>query len=82
MLKEILYLILIVLGLPVGYFLGYICPEEIKAWRGRLILMSFISLVVGIFLFFFDVQYKIPIIVTLAFIIVTCMTIVFKLKKK
>ncbi len=80
-LSLILYLLLLLLGFPIGLILAYLCKEEIKSWRKRLKLISIICLVLIIIILFTNFQYKLPIIFTFLFMIITCLTIVWKSKK-
>ena len=78
MLQNLLYLLLLVIGFPTGIFLAKLCKEELNAWRTRLFIISVISLVGIIAIAFVDFLYKIPIIVSLFFIIIVCLTINWK----
>ncbi|MDD5193656.1 MAG: hypothetical protein PHF67_03650 [Candidatus Nanoarchaeia archaeon] len=78
MIKELIYLIIVILGIPTGLFLAKICKDEIKAWRKRLIIFILACFIIGIWLFFIDFVYKIPVIITLGFIIAMFLTIVVK----
>jgi hypothetical protein len=78
MYEKILYLIILLLGIPTGIYLAWLCKDEIKAWRFRMILISILSFAIAIVLFFINFQYKIPVILSLFFIIITCLTIVWK----
>ena len=78
MLKSLLYLILILLGFPVGIFLFQICKKEAKAWKKRLSIMSIIAFILIIIIFLLDFSYKIPTIVALLFMITTLVTIIWK----
>ena len=78
MIKELIYIFIILIGIPFGLFLKKICKEEINAWRKRLKIMIIVCLIAIVALFFIDFEYKIPVITTLIFIIITCLI----LKKK
>jgi len=81
MLANLYYLILLLLGFPVGLLLSKLCKEEIKAWRKRLFIISAISLVLAVGVSFIPLNifiYKFPVIITLFFIIIVCLTIVWK----
>ena len=78
MLKEILYLIILILGIPAGLILANFCSDEIKKWRKRLLWISGICLILAVVTFFIKFEYKIPVIITLIFIIITYLTIVWK----
>ncbi len=78
MLNTILYLILLVLGFPIGLLLAKVCKEEIKNWRKRLLIISGISFILSMVISFLNFEYKIPVIVALFFIIITDLTILWK----
>jgi len=78
MLTNLFYLLLLLIGFPAGLFLARICKEEIKAWKKRLFIMSGISLLLIIVVSFLSFEYKLPVIISLFFIIITCLTIVWK----
>ena len=59
MIKELIYLIIILLGIPAGLFLAKICKEEIKNWRKRLKILIAGCFVVIVAVFFLDFEYKI-----------------------
>jgi len=78
MLKNLLYIIVLLLGFPAGIYLAWLCKDEIKSWKKRMIAMSIISLILGFIAFFIDLEYKIPIAICLFFITITFLTIVWK----
>ena len=81
MLQNLYYLLLLIAGFPVGLFLAKLCKEEIKAWRKRLVIISIVCLILIIVISFISIElylYKIPSIVSLFFIIIVCLTIVWK----
>ena len=78
MLQNLFYLLLLIIGFPFGIYLAKICKEEINNWRGRLFLISVICLIGIIAIVFVDFLYKIPIIISLFFIIIVCLTINWK----
>tara|TARA_Y100000034_G_C6866591_1_gene395073 strand:- start:594 stop:836 length:243 start_codon:yes stop_codon:yes gene_type:complete len=78
MLTNLLYLSLLIIGFLVGLLLAKLCKEELDNWRKRLFIMSVISLIGIITMIFVDFLYKIPIIVSLFFIIIVCLTINWK----
>jgi len=75
MLKNILYLSVLAIGIPVGLFLSSLCSEEIRNWRMRLLLITGVSLASVIGILFTSYEYKMPVIIGLLFIIVTNFTI-------
>jgi uncharacterized membrane protein YoaK (UPF0700 family) len=81
MLTNLYYLLLLITGFPIGLFLAKLCKEEIKKWRKRLFIMSIISLILSIVVSFIPITtylYKFPTIISLFFIIIVCLTIVWK----
>lgn len=78
MLKTLMYLVMLLIGIPVGYLLSNLCKDEIKSWKIRLSIMSLISLIASILVYFSNFQLKIPVILTLIFIIIVCLTIIIK----
>ncbi len=78
MIKEILYFVIVILGIPAGLFISKLCKDEIKSWRVRLIGMGIISLVLGIVVFFTGFEYKISVMISLFFVVIFCLTIVLK----
>ena len=81
MLSNLYYLLLLIVGFPMGLFLSKLCKEELKAWRGRLFIISIISLILAVVISFIDFAvyvYKFPTIISLFFIIIVCLTITWK----
>lgn len=78
MLKNWFYLILLVLGIPIGYLLFYLCKDEIKKWKKRLTIMIIISLILIPIMFFINFIYKIPVIISLLFMDLVFFTILLK----
>tara|TARA_Y100000310_G_C20573514_1_gene759281 strand:- start:472 stop:714 length:243 start_codon:yes stop_codon:yes gene_type:complete len=78
MIANLFYLALLLIGFPLGLFLAKLCKEEIKKWRKRLFIMSISALVLAVVVSFLRFDYKIPTIMTLFFIIITNLTIIWK----
>jgi len=81
MLNNLFYLLILVFGFFVGIFLSKICRDEIIVWRKRLLIMSVISFVLIVVVFLIPshiYEYKLPTIITLFFIIVVDLTVVWK----
>ena len=78
MLKSVFYLIGLVLGIPTGLILARMCKEEVKSWRKFLNMSVIILLALGVIVYFTDVLYKLQIILTFIFMIITSLTIVWK----
>lgn len=80
MVKEIVYMLIIFLAIPAAFILYGVSSEEIKSWRKRLFIISIICFIAIIGLAFTGFEYKIPIIITLFFIILTNLTLVWRSK--
>jgi len=78
MIKELLYLILLIIAFPSGIYLAKICKDEIKKWRGRMVLISAFCFTISVLLLIFNIEGKLPLIVALFFTIITLLTIVWK----
>ena len=78
MLKIFLYVIILLLGVPVGLYLSYVCKEELKAWRKRFLILSIICLILIFLVSLMDFSYKIPSLLSLFFIIIVFLTIFYK----
>jgi len=78
MIKEALYLLITLAAIPTGIILSSICKEEIQTWKRRFTYIIIISLVLIPVIYVADFQYKIPIIVTLIFTIITLMTVTYR----
>jgi len=76
--KNLLYVLILLLGFPSGVYLSKICKEEIVKWRWRLVALSVISLVVSIVVGISGFLYKLPIIMSLFFVIIMFLIIVWK----
>jgi xanthine/uracil permease len=70
MIKNLLYLLIILAGIPVGSYLAKLCKEEIKNWKKRLIAIIILCFIFSIFIFFSPFTYRISIIVALLFTII------------
>ncbi len=78
MLTNLFYLLLMLAGFPAGLLLAKLCKDEIKKWRKRLFIMSGASLLLIVVVSFLNFEYKLPVIISLFFIIITCLTVVWK----
>ncbi len=76
--KNLFYILLLILGIPVGLLLARLCKEEIKSWKKRLFVMLFVCLILIVLVAFLSFEYKIPVIISLFFVVVTCLIIVWK----
>ncbi|VVB78030.1 Uncharacterised protein [uncultured archaeon] len=80
MLNYLFYLIILVLGVLAGVILEKLCKDEVQAWKKRLTILSIFSLAGSFIVFFINFEYKLPIIITFMFIIVTSTTIIWKIR--
>ena len=78
MLQNLFYALLLLAGFPTAWILIKLCRDEIKNWKNRFILIAGISLLLAVTLSFIRFEYKIPVIITLFFIIITSLTIVWE----
>jgi len=78
MIQNLFYLLLLLIGFPIGLLLVKLCREEIKSWRKRLFIISVLSFIFIIIMSFVKFLYKIPIIISLFFIIIICLTIIWR----
>lgn len=81
MLNNSLYILGLLLGIVFGYILTKLCSDELKNWRKRLLLIGSIAILGIVLLVFSTIDLKIPLILALAFIIVTVLTIIFQKKR-
>ena len=82
MLKNLLYLFVLLAGFPTAYFLSYLCEDEIKSWEKRLLGIAIVSLIIGIGLLFTSFEYKFPVVVSLLFIVIVNLMIVVQVRNK
>lgn len=80
MIKEIIYILIILAGIPNGLLLAKLCKDELKAWKNRFTYIAIISLASIIIIYFSSLELKIPIIIALFFMITTSLTIIKKAK--
>jgi len=81
MIQNLFYLLILLAGFPVGLFLAKLCKEEIKVWRKRLFIISVVCLILIVIVSFIPYAafiYKFPVIITLFFIIIVCLSVVWK----
>jgi len=83
MVINLLYLLLLFAGFPVGILLARLCKDEIKSWKKRLLIISIISIFLAIAVSFIPVSiypYKFPAIISLFFITIVCLTIIWRIR--
>ena len=81
MLTNLFYLLLLFTGFFSGLILAKLCKDEIKAWRKRLFMISIISLILILLLVLIPLkiyEYRLPTIITLLFIAIVDLTIIWK----
>ena len=76
------YMLILLAGLLAGLILAKLCKDEIKSWRKRLMRISGICLILAVVTFFINFEYKIPVIISLIFVIITDLTIVWRSYKR
>ena len=74
----LIYIIIILLAIPTGLFLAKLCEEELNDWKLRFKIMIMISFILSIGIYFSSLEYKISIMVSLLFIIMTLLTLIKK----
>ncbi len=80
MIKSLFYFILLLIGIPVGFLLSKLCNDEIKNWRFRLKLIAVVCVFLMTGLFFSNFVYRVPVIVSLFFVIIVCEVVILKSK--
>ena len=78
MIQNTFYVLLLIMGFPVGLYLSKLCSDEIKKWRKELIGISIIALASAVAISFTSFEYILPTIMSLFFMIIVCLTIVWK----
>ena len=76
--KNLLYMLILLLGFPVGYYLAYITKDEIKKWRGRLIGLGVVCLISAVGISFTGFGYKFPSMMSLFFMLIVNLVVVWK----
>ena len=76
--RTILYILILLSGFPVGFYLSKICKDEIKNWRGRLIGLGAVCLASAIGISFSNFVYKFPVIMSLFFMIIVSLVIIYR----
>ena len=74
----VIYIIILVLAIPTGQLLAKLCKDELKDWKFRFKIIFSISATGAILLYFSQLEYKIPMIVALLFIIINLSVLVKK----
>jgi len=82
MIKGVLYLLVVLMGIPSGLLLGRLCSDETDAWKKRLIWISILNLVLIFGFLMSGFEFKIPVVVGLCFSSVCFFTIVLKTSRR
>jgi len=82
MIKELGYLVIIAVAIPLGLFLKKICRDEIGNWKKRFTHLTLLSLLIATLILFSSIEYKQPLITTLLFIVLLLQTINYKKRNK
>ena len=78
MIEVLLYIVVLLLGIPSALILNKLCKEEIKNWRKRFFIFSIICLISILIFAFTNFSQKIPVIISLFFMIVVFLTLIWK----
>jgi len=82
MIKEVFYIIVVLLGTVNGAILSKLCKDEIRKWRKRFFLIAIVSIILSIIIFFSQFDFKTPMIIALLFMALTSITIYLKARNK
>ncbi len=82
MIKELLYALVILLGIPIGLFLAWVAKDELKAWRKRFYIIAVVCLIASIFFVFSNFEFRIPVVLGFIFIVVVSSVIIIRAKKR
>lgn len=69
-------------GFPVGIIISSICKEELRAWKRRFTYIVVVSLILIPIVYVASFEYRIPVIVALVFLIVTLMTVTYRVERR
>jgi len=78
MIQNLFYLLILTASFLTGIILSKLCSDEIKNWRKRFLAIAIFSLLIIVVIIFINFEYKIPAIISLFFIIITNLTIIWK----
>jgi len=81
MINFLLIIGVLILGIPCGIFLEKTCKDEIKVWRKRILGLSITSLIFSIGILFTNFKFKVPICLTLIFMIIVFQTMILRSKR-
>ncbi|MEM0465643.1 MAG: hypothetical protein QXW97_03005 [Candidatus Pacearchaeota archaeon] len=78
MIKILLYIIAIIGAFFSGIILSNVCKDEIKAWKKRFFIFFVICFISCVLIVFFNFPYKIPVILSLFFMMIVFLTVIWK----
>jgi len=76
--KVVIYILLLLSAFPIGIILKRLCKDEIESWQFRFKIISLTSLLISLVVLYYDFEYKIPVMLSLFFISVTMIFLVWK----
>ncbi len=76
--KILFYLILLLTTIPTGLILKKLCRDEIGNWIGRFKLLGLVCFILSLIFLYSNFEYKIPVIFSLFFIIITMIVLIWK----
>ncbi|MEK6914292.1 MAG: hypothetical protein AABW83_01450 [Nanoarchaeota archaeon] len=76
----LIYLVLL-LAFPTGIILSKFCQDELKSWKNKFKIILIISLILSIISIISKFEYKIPITLSLFFIVITMFVLILKSDK-
>lgn len=77
MLKEVMYVLLVVLGFFAGFIILKLCKDEVKKWRKRFLFIFAALFLFMVIVYFLEFEYKTSVILALAFSMAYCLPIIF-----
>ena len=81
MIQNLFFILLLLTGFLVGYILSHLCSDEIRAWKKRLIIITIICFILAVSISpipLISFNYKFPATITLFFIIIVNLTIIWR----
>lgn len=76
--QNLLYVLILLAGLPAGYFLAYLCRDELIKGRTWFLALSAVCLISAVIISFIGFLFKFSIILTLFFIIIISLIATWK----
>ena len=78
--QNLFYALVLLLSIPSGLLLAWLCSDEIRNWVWRLKMIAVVCVVLSVVLLFIDLTYKTSLIISVLFVAMTCLVIVKKAK--